>query len=443
MRSLLPGAIVLLLLGAFALLGPDAPVRMEREIYREVLHLASENPSVSASSETFRPESIHRSPARAVLAFGRRVFSCAGNDLRAMRLAVALIVALAFSLAARGLDAPCGGYGILLGLGSALVSPSLLGWWRIAAIEPVFLALAIASLVAVARADAPRGALVAGVLLGLAIGTKVSGLVLLAGAWWHLPRLLRRRLLLGVIAGFLLQWPRVLLDPTLPIRHLDAWSGAKPPSLFFGQWTAPPWFAPPILLAFGTPPLVFAMGVTGFFRREPLYRLLAKTFLVGLAAAVLLHAELENGTRHLLPLILIMHLAGGFEFARRILVFPRATRALLVVGYLLPLLLADLRIHPASLSYWSEAIWGLRGARALGIEVTWAGEALPPQDADAWMIGPMGPTNLPYKRWPDPSGRRADTGPRLLLLSGTGEVPADARVALEREGVPLVASFSR
>lgn len=430
--------------------------RMEREIYREVLYFAegadpgareSARTETGVRAEAFDPARVHLSPARAVLLAGRSLGRALGAsaDLIPMRLAVCVLVASAFALAFRSLAAPFGEGGVALALGGVLLSPALWAWWHLAAIEPVLLALLLVGLVLSARAACAGGAhaaTIAGVVLGLALGTKVSALAVLAGVHFHLARPLRKRLWLGVLLGYLLEWPRVLFDPTLPLRHIDQWSGPMPPTYFGGTYGEIPWHYAPVLLILRTPILVLVFGVAGLLRNEPFFRLLGKVFLAAIAAAVLFHGYLEVGMRHLLPLVLVLHLAAGCDLARRLPRWPPATRGLVAAAFLIPLLLANVRLAPAGLSYYSEAIGGLRGARAMGLEVAWAGEAFPRIPADLFQLGPKGITNFPYKRWPAPDGIAqdgAEGGPKLLLLSGPGELPEGARPLLVREGVPLVA----
>jgi hypothetical protein len=256
---------------------------------------------------------------------------------------------------------------------------------------------------------APVSVMLLGVGLGLAVGTRVIGLIAAfpAGAALALvltaetralgarPALLRAgRFLLALLPGLLvgyaimgLVWPWSVLAPLNPIRAVEYFSHffEKPWKEMFAGALIPvpemPWSYLPTLFALKLPEIfiVLALGgavlalVTIADRSVPLPRCAAHFLVLGAAAVPILltmitRPALYNGLRHFVfvlpPLAVLGGLAGATLFAR----LARAGRAAALAGAAVVAAgiaspaIEMARLHPYQYTHFNRIAGGIRAA---------------------------------------------------------------------------------
>ena len=266
--------------------------------------------------------------------------------------------------------------------------------------EAIFFSLALLSFVGAWEKGSAKGILGAGLIWGLALGTKANALflppiilvVVLSArepaAWKDRRRVLWSSLvgagLLGSALVFVL-WPYLWPAPIAGIRLHLHYIGLR---LFD---TRPESIASPLgSVALTTPVLFLVLLVVGLViclrrlrDRDPRHVLPLTWIAVVVGRLYLPNAVNFDGVRHFLEVFPAFAIVGGigaswlYRTVRGADPPARARRlaapAILVLA-LLPGAMAIVRLHPLELAYWNELAGGLRGARQKGI----------PQAGDYW-----------------------------------------------------------
>ena len=273
----------------------------------------------------------------------------------------------------------------------------------------------------------PFSILLCGVSLGLAVGTKMNGLLVLPTVlmWMAVMRRWSWKIAfaLFVIAPltFFLSWPWLWLNPVGNAVEYFWYHLKHYPVLvtYFGRdYEYAPWHYPLVMIGITTPAVVLLLSLVGVVaqsvrlrkaRRTPelvredqlnhpqqveasrcannrAHALLLLSLLVQLAAFMLPTTPKYNGVRIFLPAFPFLALfAGvGFDVLCRWLtqrlkteqMSPALLTFLLGLLCLAPSVRAIGRVHPFELSYYNVLIGGVRGAVARGFEPTYWGETL-------------------------------------------------------------------
>lgn len=297
-----------------------------------------------------------------------------------------------------------------LGAGlSVLLAPRLVGHAHIGATDmPLTLAWFVAVTgLAVYVSRGQRAALVVGgVSLGLALATKFTGYLLpLAAFLWLVPFGMSRRGVGGALAwgliGLAVAWavnPLAWHDPVGETSRLFAESLSRRESTpiatyYMGRswgFEVPGHHAVVMtLITLPLPILVLAVGggVSAGRRllERPLEALCVTQIVFFLALMAAPGSPNHDGVRLFLPMFPFVGLLAGLGFrgltraaARRLPVGPAVAGLALGSLFFLPPFVAVVRHAPLYLSYYSEAIGGLRGAARAGMEVTYWLEAATP-----------------------------------------------------------------
>lgn len=408
------------------------------------------------------------------------------GHLAALRLAPALLFAGLVLLAFRWGTAAWGG---IAGLGAALsilLMPRLFGHAHIGATETPLIASWVAASAAGWWAIEHRrraGWILVGLAWGFAAGTKFTGLLAVVplAAWglWRDPRATLRGLPLAALVGAALCWalnPMLWFDPRLFIgrwfwESLHRGDYAPVATLYLGRVYAfdAPWHHAFVMTAAVTPLGILALAgagaVAGLRRLDPAVVLCAGTvaFLWGLM--LLPRAPHHDGVRMFVVVLPFLGLLAGYGLQRAWEATATLGRATVATLAFLPAAIQLAWVHPYQLAYYSEAVGGVRGARALGFETTywldtytgpvlaWMSEELP-EGASVYVFGDAFGLQL-QQAWgglrPDlvlgaPAGeaewalvqmRQGFMSPDLVDLVENGH-PA---FAVELQGVPLVAIY--
>lgn len=244
-----------------------------------------------------------------------------------------------------------------------------------------------------------RRSLILGVLLGLALLTKINAVLLMP--FWALWLLWHRRLWRNAVMWLLslpvalttlvLGWPWLWKNT---LGGLWAWGEFFRVHYGIPQWFAgklyvdnTPWWAPVTIVLITTPVILLVLAGLAAWRRRHAQGALAWWLdlqFVGMMVVLVFFAmpgtHLHDSDRMLLPAS--FHLAilsgEGFQsFWRRFREMPpfsrgrlyqRFTAVVLAVGLLLPGGLGIVRLHPFELAYYNALVGGVRGAHRLGFE---------------------------------------------------------------------------
>lgn len=270
------------------------------------------------------------SPPKALAALGISIFGVTKFGVRLFPALLYAFAATSVYAAVRKPRGPIAGYGAFFAL---LLTPPLFSFSTQVSNEAVASALILILLSRTPAARTGKEWLLIGFLGGLALGTKVSALVAVFAVAWKKFRWVA----LGVLGGFLLTWPPLIVDPLAALKHVAHFAEIeRPPVLFFGIAAAPPWYYAPFWLAAGLPSLVVILGAAELiFARGPLRNLLALYFGVGFLVAIVAHPYLREGLRHLLPLAVILPVCAGLAIGRIAIRFPKARYVLLAAFVIL------------------------------------------------------------------------------------------------------------
>jgi hypothetical protein len=398
------------------------------------------------------------SPAKLLAAAGLLLFDRL-DPLVAIRIFPALLYAAAAAFLYAALRRPRGPFATSAAAGALVLAPPLFGLAAQASNESVLVSLTLIGLLLAASARTPAAWARVGLVAGLAVGTKITGLVMiLAIPVWALLFHRERMTLKGfgaylgaLLVGFLLTWPPLVLDPRAILSHLELFAKTDRPSLlYFGLLTdGTPWHYAPVWLLVGVPPLVLLFALRALLAARPLARLFATYFVLGLVAAIGAHDVLREGVRHLLPLVAILAAASGLGLGLLARERP-GLRLLLALLLFLPLILFNARFHPAESFYLSEVIGGPAGAAARGLPITSSGEILTDEilrrlPAGRYAVLPGAASDRPIDfaspRWRVQIGERASRLTGRSIVMTTTEL-ADQIIVLGAES-PNAAAFRR
>ncbi len=340
--------------------------------------------SVSTRAAWFGPE--RPSPAKCLVALGLLL---GGPSLFWIRLFPALLYAASASCVYAVVRRPRGefaAYAVLLAL---LIAPPFFACSAQASNESAVTALTLIGLSIAASARTRAAWIRAGVVAGLAVGTKISGLALLVVL---VVRLLRpppgftsapRPLALFALAaglGFLATWPVLPIAPEAALDHVLHFASAlpRPPTLYFGAVAGPSWHYVATWVLLGMPPLLLFFGALEILARSgPLARLLRLYLAVAVSAALVAHPFLREGLRHLLPLAAVIAVTGALGAGRLVERVPRF-RLVIMAALGIPFLVTLFRLHPCESLYVTEAVGGPKTAVRWGLPVTSGGDVLAP-----------------------------------------------------------------
>jgi len=269
----------------------------------------------------------------------------------------------------------------------------------------VFWFTAVAALEVHVSGGGTRWLWAAGILLGAAIATKFTGLLLVPvlAAWLAVRRAFtwrRAATITGAaLAVFIVTNPLLWVDPVHGLgRFLAAGferstsPGTMIRTYYLGHAYRyrPPWTYPFVWTLVSLPaPLLLAAGA-GLVaaRRSRLVALCALNFVVMYGALMVPTAPMHDGVRLFLPALPFFAVLAGLGaevVAGRLRVLfasPRLRPSLLTVAAPLllvgPAVVATARVHPYELSYFNGLIGGVRGAQTRGLEVSNMKEVLTP-----------------------------------------------------------------
>lgn len=375
--------------------------------------------------------------------------------------------------------------GIAAGLFAALLtlfSPRLFAHSLMATYDmPMALAWAATTAAFWKGMESRRWAVAAGVISGLALLTKENALFLPAALWIWGAVVYRKKsawaiasmAVLGAVV-FYAGWPwlwrhplantaRYVMDKIPQGSMLDflrpagaaaaAWRQAIP-TLYFGEAnpSGPPWHYPFVTALIATPVATLAGIVSAAFARRT-GRLAA--FIAWSACAQLLVfatiAKPYDGERLFLGALPLVSMLGGLGLAALLVRGKAVALAAIILVALSPV--AEFFVYePYGMSYFTGAVGGLPGAAWMGMEVTYYGEAVTPEEfravnesskeGDSVAYGPMF-KKMPY-RMPDEYIRygylRLGLKPEkvtgdwdyLIFINRGGSVEESDRAALER-----------
>ncbi|MBX9788179.1 MAG: hypothetical protein K2Y37_04630 [Pirellulales bacterium] len=249
------------------------------------------------------------------------------------------------------------------------------------------------------RAASPFWFAVAGVVWGLALATKISGLLLLpaAGVWlvWRFRRKGLALVALWALAGYVVLfvlWPWLWFAPLERTAKflLTATERATLHTFYWGEvWDdrAVPWHYPWIITSVTVPIGLLALAVCGAVGgwRDATQRPAVQLVLLAVASVLLTFSmpgvPVYDGERLFLMDYPLIALLAGIGLTVVLRTRWLAERTAVVKGAALGGLLAlqglgVVAYHPFQLSYYNSLVGGLRGAERLGFEVTYWGDTV-------------------------------------------------------------------
>jgi 4-amino-4-deoxy-L-arabinose transferase-like glycosyltransferase len=338
--------------------------------------------------------------------------------------------------------------------GSLLLTPQVLAHAQLAALDlPATLAWMAVAAVSLVGPTGWRGAILLGLLWGVALLTKVNG-IFLAGPlllwgligrrmrWSEVPALLA----IGILT-FCAGWPWLWNDtvPRLSVYLLDKQVRWIVPTFYMGQTfnqMYPPWHYPLVLTA-ATLPLAVVVGalIGGWVlvRERPRAAWwIGLHLLFTLGLACLPGVPRYDGTRLFLPAFPFVSIVAGVgleRLLRWIASFPRlgwAGAAAVLVLAAASAVIGVRAATPCLLSAYSPLVGGLGGADRLGFETTFWGDAITPELLAAIppgsLVGAV-PMGIEYVR------ALKDAGMLPEGAKPAGEDRSDVLIVLGRKGM--------
>lgn len=359
--------------------------------------------------EVFGAQTRHPPLGRWMLGIAQRPFDARPRDLDVLSLPAARFApALAFGLNIWLVGAMARRHvGVWAGLATAFslaTMPRLFAHAHLASLD-TFVNLSCTAAVmglgwAVTRGADRTSIALAGFLWGLAMLTKIQGLLLGVPLtlWmvWRLRRLAAWRwpLWAGVgLATFFIGWPWLWLDPWTRFReYLGTATERMSLHVYYaGQvWNDvdTPWHYPWVLTIATLPLGYLVLAAVGIVRRaprawsDPWTSLVLLTLVFWLSVFSWPGVPVYDGVRLFLPAFSAIALCVGWGFEEVRLatatLFPerRLLRPFVAVAFFEAQLVGLAAYHPFQLSYYNLAVGGLRGAERLGFEVTYWGDAV-------------------------------------------------------------------
>jgi 4-amino-4-deoxy-L-arabinose transferase-like glycosyltransferase len=378
-------------------------------------------------------------------------------------LVMALTVAVLFSTLARAVGVPAG----LAGALALLLNPPLFAHGHIAATDtPVSCFFLLSIALWLEGGGASFAWLVACCGLGLASKASFALFPLLLLVWlgvfgrssdW------KRALLLFLLAPLValglcpMWWAHPFSDPlaflTRVARAGEKW---QIDAFYLGKASTEtlPWHSGFVLTAVTTPPLVLVLAglgaLSGVLRRDRGTVLWTLGALALPLARLLPNAPGHDGARLLIPSLYCLSPLAGLGFARACRALGRLRPFALPVVFL-ALVSSVATMHPYEMSYYSEAVGGLKGAERLGFEVSYWFDALTPRALkEIQALLPEGAlvetapryTGYPLLRkwglWRPDLKAEDEQAQYLVLYSRRGYFSQIQRLArIEKEEVPL------
>jgi hypothetical protein len=197
--------------------------------------------------------------------------------------------------------------------------------------------------------------------------------------------------LLALVVLFPFTWPAPTSRTMLLFEQARTWGKETPFTvLFFGKvipYTSLPFYFTPVMLLLVTPPLTLALALLGLCwprKVDTLWQTLAVVFGFWLVFLLFPNTPKYDNERQILmlfPLLAMLAGMGAQDLLERLSqrVQPKVRPALvLLLGPMVVALMALelLGALPVPMSYYSEVVGGLPGARRLGFEPTYAMEVL-------------------------------------------------------------------
>lgn len=360
--------------------------------------------------EYFKDEYIYHPPfARMLVGVTWKLFHNSIGEIKALRLAPALLFSIAVSLLFLLMSEH---YGFLPGLISGaglLLLPPVFGHAHLIALDsPIASMWLITTICFVKGLESNRWALAFGVVLGLTLNTKIHGFAVPFPLFFWGMIYNRERMAANI-------WSCVILTPLVlwlsnplywhaPLHAIVDFledmmvkqSYEKIPSSFLGEKYdfSPPKYYAPFMMLITTPPLLLLVSFAGMIwaavhgfkgKSESLpTKKLDVLFLLNLLAAAVLtmfkNIPLYDGVRLFLPAYcFIAGLAGTGLFYISQRIKKEAARFFVIAGVtgmtLLFSAISLVRIHPFELSYFNMLIGGLPGAMKKGLEPTYWNDA--------------------------------------------------------------------
>ena len=330
-----------------------------------------------------------------------------GVSVLAGRLAPAAAFAVLVGLVAAAAGRRAGRAGGVAAGFALIAMPRAFAHAHLAALDTfisLFWALALLAAVRAVDADRPGRAMAgAGLAWGLALLTKIHAwtlppIVLL----WALYRLKPVKALAACaawaatgLAVFAAGWPWLWYDSW---ARLSAYLGTglhRTPIrvLYFGEVYLDrevPWHYPWLYFAATVPIGLHALGVLGLVagwrgRRRDASPLLMAGAIAGVLALFSLKAPVYDGERLFLIVFPLWAILIGRAFAAAWAASGRAWKRAALGAFLACQAYGVVAFHPFGLSYYNALVGGLPGARRLGLELTYWGDAV-----DGKLLAPLG-----------------------------------------------------
>lgn len=311
------------------------------------------------------------SPVKVLAAAGIALF---GLSPSAVRFFPAMLYALAVTVVYATLRKPRGPLAAFAASGALLLAPPLFGFSAQASNESVVTALTLIILCRSASALTSSEWMTVGALSGIAVGTKVTGVIVVFSVILAAVTLRRRvkfSLVPGFLLGYLLTWPVIIAHPMAVLDHLRHFESIdRPPLLYMGG--SPAWNYSLVWLGIGLPSVIVLPALIELvIGRGPFHRFLACYIGIGLVVSFLAHDYLREGLRHLLPVAAVLAVCAGLALGR--LVWAR--RRLGVIAFAIffaPLIWSVQSLHPAD-AFFIEPLASSYALRA-NLPVTSSGD---------------------------------------------------------------------
>jgi len=287
---------------------------------------------------------------------------------------------------------------------AVVLVPRLFGHAHLAALDMLTALAFVAAVLAVAEAEARGDRLwqygLAGVIWGLAMLTRLHGLLVLPPVVVWLAWRLRHRAALPIlawggagVATFFAGWPWLWLAPVAHLKQLLASATGRQAIqvFYFGRVWADretPWHYPLVMFVVALPIGLLLLGLLGVWasrrtwKANPGYLLVLGTLVFMLLVFAWPSSPVYDGVRLFLMVFPLWAISVG-KGAKWAVEHP-AWKGIAVglrvaaVGLFVALQGAGLVLyHPCQLSHYSLLVGGLRGAEKLGFEVTYWGDAVP------------------------------------------------------------------
>jgi len=286
---------------------------------------------------------------------------------------------------------------------AVVLVPRVFGHAHLAALDTITALFFVAAVLAVAEADARGGRLwhyaAAGVVWGLAMLTRIHGLLVLPPVLVWMAWRLRRRAVLPLVvwagaglAVFFAGWPWLWLAPVAHFRQLlGTATGRQAIHVFYAGrvWAdhEVPWHYPVVMFVVALPVGLLLLGLLGAWanrrpdKADPGYLLVMGSLLFMLLVFAWPGTPVYDGVRLFLmvfPLWAIL-VGAGAKWVLQCRAWRGLSPRLRVsaLGLFVALQGAGLILyHPCQLSHYSLLVGGLWGAERLGFEVTYWGDAV-------------------------------------------------------------------